>query len=120
MKCLKAFAGILCCSLNYGAAGLTKDVVSDDGITMHLHRLTAKHEFDPTKFDHAAFSLSIWTLFDIAEKEQDLVKMAAIITFFKEEDIIPKDLSVLRGRLFQKLTASKLQYSRFRSAFKSK
>lgn len=120
MKCLKAFAGILYVSLNYGAASLAMNVAPDDGITMHLHRLTAKHEIDPTKFDHAAFSLSIQTLFDIAEKEQNLVKMAAIISFFKEEDIIPKDLTVLRGRLFQKLTASKLQYPHFRSAFKSR
>lgn len=118
MKCLKLLTGILCLSLSYGAEDLTKNAHSNDGIGIHLHRLVARYELNSKLFDHAALSLSVHTLFDNAEKSGDLSRMSLIIGFFEDEDVIPKGIGVLRGRLFDKLTASKLRYPHLSRAFK--
>lgn len=118
MNCLKLFLVIPCLSLNYGANAISKDSNPEDDIVMHLHRLTARHEMHSQSFDYDLFSFSIRILFDNAERSGNVSKMASIINFFKEEDVILRDLGELRARLFDKVRISQLKYPHLAKAFK--
>lgn len=105
-----------CMTLSHGAAVGVLDS-SDSSVDDHLHRIMARYTLSPSTFTHKDLSLSVYALFAAAESEGNVAKMTAIINFFKQEDVIPSDLSEFKVRLFQKMSAEKLKCSYFRSAF---